>query len=107
MSRITPGPWRWTAGDKEIDIETYKSPGYYDNPQLLGANDEHVVGCGEYTVVHNTANARAIAALPEAIERLEWVAANLENVATHPEEYPNLHSEAMKVRRILARIEGE
>ena len=90
MSKHTPGPWRWVGGTEysddysewhrpTIDIATYQSPGYYNNPTLVGAGDEQVVGCDEYNILmgstadERAANGRLIAAAPDLLEALQYV----------------------------------
>lgn len=84
-AKHTPGPWRWVAGfDKRpIDIETYKSPGHYDNAELCGPRGEAIITCDEYDVIGPTgtergANARLISAAPDLLEAA-WRAIELIN----------------------------
>lgn len=61
----TPGPWVWTAASAgpldeytcqtrgPIDLRVFKSPGYYDNPELY-AGEVCILsaGSGEYNPLH-------------------------------------------------------
>jgi hypothetical protein len=76
----TPGPWGWTDGEKPIDIATYESPGFYQNPQLRSESGEDIVGCDEYWTIgpmgndeEVVANARLIAAAPDMLAALNAV----------------------------------
>lgn len=79
MAEHTPGPWTWTDGENPIDIATYESPGYCGNPELIGSDGEHVVGCNEYWTIGPitgpqeivVANARLIAAAPDLLSCVE------------------------------------
>jgi hypothetical protein len=76
----TPGPWHWTNGTDDIDIATYNSPGFYDNPQLMAAvaPGDYIVGCDEYWTIGpvgeretQIANALLMAAAPDLLAALE------------------------------------
>jgi hypothetical protein len=72
MSQHTPGPWVWTSDEKPIDLRTWESPGYYDNPILMGPNGEDIAGNGEYnTLSDNMADNYLIAAAPAMLEALK------------------------------------
>lgn len=66
-AKHTPGPWRFTNDDGVEVPFTYRSKGYYDNPQIIGANGETVVGCGEYYIFSGPEDARLIAAAPDLL----------------------------------------
>ena len=69
----TPGPWHYgkaynsEGGSVPFD---YVSPGFYDNPGIIGANGVTVVGCDEYYVFNSPEDARLIAAAPDLLEAL-------------------------------------
>ena len=91
LAAATPGPWVWTDGEDPIDIATYESPGYYDNPELIGPNNVFVIGCGEYWIISpvedrnvQTANAEIIAHAPTDIRALvDEVKALRHDIARH------------------------
>lgn len=84
MTTHTPGPWTWTAYDAgpedeygcatrgPIDPATFKSKGYYANPELVGPNEARILsgGGGEYMPYDNPADARLIAAAPDTLSAL-------------------------------------
>lgn len=69
----TPGPWKWTNGDYEVDHKTYESPGYYENLHLEGPNGETIVGCGEYDVFGKVEDRCLLQAAPALLEALKQV----------------------------------
>lgn len=87
----TPGPWRWTDGENDIDIATYKSPGYYCNPQLVAGKNTDIIGCDEYWTIgpvcaekaEQVANAKLIAAAPVTLDAARAMLAVLERAETH------------------------
>jgi hypothetical protein len=89
-NRDTPslGPWRWTAGDVDVDVRTYQSPGYYDNLILRGANGVAIVsgGAGEYCPIGGdshaemVANGLLIASAPDLVAIVERQAAEIERL---------------------------
>lgn len=87
LMRHTPGPWRWTDGDDDVDIRTYKSPGYYNNPQLRAPADQDVIGCSEYWIIdgegkdEQTANALLIAAAPSLLSEVTEMRALVKELA--------------------------
>jgi hypothetical protein len=111
MSGFTPGPWVWTNGSEPIDISTYESPGYYNNPELRGANDEMVVGCDEYWIVgpcldeaQMVANARLIAAAPDLLKALKAMVAWYAKRDEDSDELCPTHEQEGEVQRALAVI---
>lgn len=89
MSKHTPGPWIWRAGyDGEvIDIASYNSPGFYDNPVLHAVTGDAIIGCEEYwslgpaqNMETERANARLIATAPELLSIAKrWAAIDAGN----------------------------
>ena len=53
----TPEPWHWVSDGHEIDILTFKSPGYYGNPELYSVSGQPVLTCGEYDITNNREDA--------------------------------------------------
>jgi hypothetical protein len=43
----------------------YKSGGYSQNPAIMGADGQHIVGCDEYDVFENKADIALILAAPD------------------------------------------
>ena len=67
MNNHTPGPWRFIADDQNEDQPVpydYVGPGYFGNPQIVGANGEKVVGCSEYYVFSGADDVELICAAP-------------------------------------------
>lgn len=84
MSEHTPGPWQWTSdGHPIIDLARFRSPGYYNNPELHGPNGEDIITCGEYTVHNKVEDARLIAAAPELLNALEMAEATIVRLERH------------------------
>lgn len=102
----TPGPWRWTDGDHDIDIAIYESPGYYNNPELLGADGECIVGCDEYWIIGpirdrgvQTANALLIATSPELLAELTGLVEHFANCDVGPK----LRERLVRARAVIAK----
>lgn len=92
MSKHTPKPWRWMANDQgpadedgfltpgPIDIATFRSPGYYGNPRLVGKDNQEVIGCDEYGILDGAtpeeriANAKLLELAPDLLEFVEKIA---------------------------------
>lgn len=72
---ITRGRWRWESNGAWVNPDTFQSPGYYDNPELVSAGGVTVIsaGGGEYVPYRNPADARAIAAVPDMVTALQVV----------------------------------
>jgi hypothetical protein len=116
MAKHTPGPWVWTDGYKLVDISTYESPGYYNNPELRGPNGTLIVGCDEYWIIgpieqndEMVANARLIAAAPDLLEALKAIHAMWENA--FPLDFQKDTTTGIgpvwaQVRAALAKVEG-
>lgn len=72
-AKHTPGPWFYgiayepERGPVPFD---YQAPGYYQNPGIIGANGDTVVGCDEYHVFNSPQDAALIAAAPELLAEL-------------------------------------
>jgi hypothetical protein len=74
--------WTWYDQDgNEVDLETWQSPGFYNNLQLCDENKEEIIGCGEYCIINNlysgsphrrkaVTNARLLAAAPRLLDKL-------------------------------------
>ena len=66
--QFTPGPWFYgiayhpEKGPQPLD---YTGPGYYDNPGIIGANGNTLVGCDEYDVFDNPRDTALMVAAPE------------------------------------------
>lgn len=105
----TPGPWTWTDGRGPVDISTYASEGYYNNPQLVGGPmNEDVIGCNEYWIIgplmdeaQMRANARLIAAAPKMAEALAACVENMEHST------PQGREAWETARALLHRIRGD
>jgi hypothetical protein len=80
MSKHSLAPWRFVADsfDKETfdylkkDVPyDYHSGEYADNPFIVDANGETVVGCDEYYVFSKPENVRLMVHAPELLEALK------------------------------------
>ena len=85
MTKHTAGPWAWTTDDSgpedeygcqtrgPVDMDTFKSKGYCNNPELY-AGEVCILsgGGGEYNPLRSTpADARLIAAAPDLLDALK------------------------------------
>jgi hypothetical protein len=78
MSKYTPGPWFYGVAyepQRGPVPFNYRSPGYYENAGIIGANGATIVGCDEYDVFDNQADTRLMVAAPDMLEALHAVAA--------------------------------
>jgi hypothetical protein len=75
-AKHTPGPWFYGIAyepEKGEQPLSYRGPGYYQNPGLLSASGETIVGCDEYDIFgplreeEREANICLIAAAPELL----------------------------------------
>ncbi len=117
----TPTPWKWVFNSgmdenyddifSEIDIREFIAKGYYDNPKLVDANMDEVLGCEEYDITKNK-NACAFIvkavnsheALVKALRKmLEFSDARIKDCSRSQAEA----SFADEVSDLLAQIEGE
>ena len=90
QSKHTPRPWRFVV-DGEMDDTgdipkvdaplNFRARGYCNNPSIIDADGEVVVGCNEYNVFdspHQPANVALLLSAPELLAALEkaetWVA---------------------------------
>jgi hypothetical protein len=80
MSKHSLAPWRFVADsfDKETfdylkkDVPyDYHSGEYADNPFIVDANGETVVGCDEYYVFSKPENVRLMVHAPELLDALK------------------------------------
>ena len=104
MNKHTPGPWFYgicyEPEKGPIPIE-HQSPGYYDNPAIMGANGEHVVGCSEYNVFQNKSDIALLTAAPELLEALKDALLLIETLT------PMDGDTCRKARAAIAKAEGE
>jgi hypothetical protein len=106
----TPGPWIFGIRNFDDDCKSgfvekpfdYVSPGYYDNAGIFGIDGTEIVGCDEYSIFNNPADARLIAAAPDLLEALKEMLDNHEDACTGYGE-----GAAEKARAAITKATGE
>jgi hypothetical protein len=86
MTKHSPGPWRFENLDGEAVPFDWCSGRFYNNPSVVDANGNHVVGCGEYLVFEGHDDAQR--------------AANVALIVSAPE----MHAELDRIRRELVEV---
>jgi hypothetical protein len=116
MSKHSLAPWRFVADS--LDNETfdylkkdvpydYHSGEYADNPFIVDANGETVVGCDEYYVFSKPENVRLMVHAPELLEALKAMTNVFQPRSGEPG--PDMHVETVvwnNARQAIAKAEG-
>lgn len=119
MNKHSPAPWKFRRHwyDPEYDPPEYpvdyKSTGYSENPAIIDANEETVVGCDEYNVFNGpnqAANVSLMLAAPDLLEALETILANYIRVLdTGSPLFTNVENfgDIIKARAAIKKAKGE
>jgi len=115
QSKHAPRPWRFVV-DGEMDDDcnipkvdaplNYQAKGYCNNPFIIGADGEEVVGCSEYNVFagpNQAANVALLLSAPELLAALEGTTHMLENLCNDMQRH-GFHRDALQnVRGVIDR----